>query len=163
MIKPKKINHRYSQVKILTLSDLFLGFLIFLSCRPRLGQFEPGCLDVHWVLRHSQEPGHPPVPRALSGPGRLAGGAEHGDDSNRQHHGQQRMGGLFGGIHKARERQHQVSTILQIKVMLNEACRDYRRRRHESLLSISRHLLATHISAEAVHTTKCAIRITRGP
>lgn len=157
MLSFKNSNYSYTLLKM---SDYYT---IFLTCRPGLGQFEPGCSDVHRVLGHAQEPGYPSVPRAFSGSGRLAGGAQHGDDSNWQRYGQQRMGGLSGGIHEARERQHQVSTILQIKVMLNEACRDYRRRRQKSLLSISCHLLATHISAEAVHSTKCSIRITRGP
>lgn len=64
---------------------------------------------MHRVLWDPPEPGHPPVPRALPGPGRLAGGAQHGDDSHRQHHGQQRLGGRSGGLHQAGERQHQVS------------------------------------------------------
>lgn len=86
-----------------------------LPCRPRLGQLELGCPDVHRVFRHPQEPGHPPVSRALSGPGRLAGGAQHGDDGDRQRHGQQRVGGRLGGLRQAGERQHQVSAARQIK------------------------------------------------
>lgn len=125
----------------------------FLSNRSRLGQFESRGLDVHRVLRHPQEPGHPPVPCALPGPGQLAGGAQHGDDRHRERHGQQRVGGGSGGIRQARKRQHQVSSHLQIKVLPNEALGDYRKRQQQCLLSINCHLLATHISTEAVHTT----------
>lgn len=48
------------------------------------------------------------------------------------------------------------------KVLLNEASRDYRMRSQHYFLYIS-YLLATHISAETVRTTKCSIRSTRGP
>lgn len=98
---------------------------------------------MHRVLWDPQKLGHPPVQGPLPGPGRLAGGAQHGYDGHREHDGQQRVGGSFGELQQARERQHQVSVLLQIQVLPNEARRDYRRRKQHWLLSISCHLLAT--------------------
>lgn len=113
-----------------------------LPCRSRLGQSESRRPDVHRVLWDPQKLGHPPVPGALPGPGRLAGGAQHGDDGHRERHGQQRVGGSSGELQQAGERQHQVSVLLQIQVSPNEARRDYRRRKKRRLLSISCRLLA---------------------
>lgn len=107
---------------------------------------------MHRVLWDPQKPGHPPVQGPLPGPGRLAGGAEHGDDGHRERDGQQRVGGSFGELQQARERQHQVSVLLQVQVLPNEAHGDYRRRKEHWLLSISRHLLATpHFNRDSSH------------
>lgn len=109
------------------------------TVRSGLGQSQPGCVDVHRVLRDPPEPGHAPVPRPLARPGRLAGGAQHGDDSHWQHHGQQRLGGRLGGLQQAGQRQHQVS---RLHVWPHEVQQDYRMmQQRRRLLSISRHLL----------------------
>lgn len=77
---------------------------------------------MHRVLRDPPEPGHALIPRPLAGPGRLAGGAQHGDDSHRQHHGQQRLGGSLGGLQQAGQRLHQVRGV---QVWPNEVQQDY--------------------------------------
>lgn len=98
---------------------------------------------MHRVLWDPQKLGHPPVQGPLLGPGRLAGGAQHGYDGHRERDGQQCVGGSFGELQQAREWQHQVSILLQIQVLPNEAHGDYRRREQHWLLSISCHLFAT--------------------
>jgi len=60
--------------------------------RSHLGQPEPGRLDLHRVLGDPPQPGHPPVPRALPRPGRLATGADAGAHLHRQRHRQQHLG-----------------------------------------------------------------------
>lgn len=82
-----------------------------LTLRSGLGQSEPRRSDLYRVLRDAQEPGHTSVPCTVSGPGRLACGAQHGDDGHREHHGQQRLGGQCGGIHQTRGGQHQVGQL----------------------------------------------------
>lgn len=63
--------------------EIYLFVFIFPLRRSRLGESEPRSADLYRVLRDPSAPGHSPVPCALAGPGRLACGAEHGDDGYR--------------------------------------------------------------------------------
>ncbi len=80
--KSSKGAHHKSPVQCNLIKLLIIIIPCLLSCRPRLGQSEPGRLDVHRVLRDPQKLGHPPVSCPLPGPGWLASGAQHGDDGH---------------------------------------------------------------------------------
>lgn len=83
------------------------------SYRPRLGESEPRGPDLHRVLGHPQEPGHPPVQGSLSGPGRVATGAHQGHVGYRQRARQQRVGGQRPGTPQTWTRRQQVGNHLR--------------------------------------------------
>lgn len=87
------------------------------SSRPGLGKSEPRGPDLHRVLGHPQEPGHPSVQGPISGPGRVASGAHQGHDGHRQRARQQRVGGQHPGTPQTWTRRQQVGhTHLNLSV-----------------------------------------------
>lgn len=90
-------------------------------CRSHLGQPQPGRAHLHRVLRDPSQPGDPPVPRALAGPGRLAGGAHAGPGGHREPHGQQPVGELHPRANQTHADRHPVGVHSNADVQMNNA------------------------------------------